>query len=64
MSMPVTFALPSGFHFTSIQLNKNYLSAMHVDKGNAGPSYIVGLGNFEGGNPPPQTRPRLGGKGR
>jgi hypothetical protein len=25
-------ALPEGFHFTSIQLNKNYLSAMHVDK--------------------------------
>jgi hypothetical protein len=31
------------------QVNKNYLSAMHVDKGNVGPSYIVGVGDFKGG---------------
>jgi hypothetical protein len=30
-------------------VNKNYMSAMHVDKGNVGPSYIVGVGDFEGG---------------
>jgi hypothetical protein len=42
-------ALPPDFHFTSIQVNKNYLSAMHVDKGNVGPSYIVGVGDFKGG---------------
>ena len=39
-----------GFVFTSIQVNKNYLSAMHVDKNNLGPSYIVGVGDYtEGG---------------
>lgn len=38
-----------GIAFTSIQVNKNYMSALHVDKGNAGPSHIVGLGQYEGG---------------
>ena len=38
------------FRFTSIQVNKNYLSALHVDKNNLGPSYIVGIGDYtEGG---------------
>ena len=38
------------FKFTSIQVNKNYLSALHVDKNNLGPSYIVGVGDYtEGG---------------
>ena len=32
------------FKFTSIQVNKNYQSAMHCDKNNLGPSYIVGVG--------------------
>ena len=32
------------------QVNKNYLSAMHVDKGNVGRSYIVGVGDFSGGD--------------
>jgi hypothetical protein len=29
-----------GFKFSSIQVNKNYLSGLHVDKNNLGPSYI------------------------
>eukprot|EP01043_Picozoa_sp_COSAG02_P002080 COSAG02_NODE_46_length_45443_cov_36.731497_32_plen_1137_part_00 len=37
------------FNFTSIQVNKNYLSAMHVDKNNLGPSYIVGVGDYTQG---------------
>ena len=37
------------FHFTTIQLNCNYDSALHVDANNAGPSAIVGLGDYEGG---------------
>jgi hypothetical protein len=41
--------LPSTFTFTSIQINKNYQSAMHVDAYNLGPSYIVGLGDYDGG---------------
>ena len=31
------------------QVNKNYSAALHVDKFNLGPSYIVGLGDFTGG---------------
>lgn len=38
-----------GFQFTSIQVNKNYLSALHVDKHNLGPSYIVGVGDYTDG---------------
>ena len=41
--------LPSSFKFTSIQLNHNFASALHVDDYNSGPSYIVGLGTYEGG---------------
>ena len=37
------------FFFTSIQVNKNYASALHVDRNYCGPSLIIGLGNFEGG---------------
>lgn len=36
------------FYFTSIQVNKNYASAIHVDRNNYGPSLIIGLGPFEG----------------
>ena len=32
-----------GFAFTSIQVNKNYASALHCDANNLGPSYIVGV---------------------
>jgi hypothetical protein len=36
------------FYFSSIQVNKNYASAIHVDRNNYGPSLITGLGSFEG----------------
>ncbi|KAK7248230.1 hypothetical protein SO694_0012908 [Aureococcus anophagefferens] len=41
--------LPAGFKFTSIQLNHNFSSELHVDDYNAGPSYICGLGTYSGG---------------
>eukprot|EP00658_Telonema_sp_P-2_P001808 TRINITY_DN10677_c0_g1_i1.p1 TRINITY_DN10677_c0_g1~~TRINITY_DN10677_c0_g1_i1.p1 ORF type:complete len:384 (-),score=67.91 TRINITY_DN10677_c0_g1_i1:237-1388(-) len=37
------------FEFTCIQVNKNYASVVHVDSNNLGPSYIIGLGNYTGG---------------
>lgn len=47
----VRFAKQSvpGIVFTSIQVNKNYMSALHIDRGNLGMSYIVGVGQYEGG---------------
>lgn len=38
-----------GFPFTSIQVNKNYESALHCDKKNLGPSAIIGLGDYTDG---------------
>lgn len=38
------------FPFTSIQVNKNSASALHVDSSNMGPSVIHGLGNYDGGD--------------
>lgn len=37
------------FPFTSIQLNYNYSTRPHVDKNNLGTSYIVGCGDYSGG---------------
>jgi len=37
------------FPFTSIQVNKNSTSKLHVDSSNAGPSLIHGLGEYRGG---------------
>eukprot|EP00427_Karlodinium_veneficum_P026883 CAMPEP_0169210182 /NCGR_PEP_ID=MMETSP1016-20121227/15075_1 /TAXON_ID=342587 /ORGANISM="Karlodinium micrum, Strain CCMP2283" /LENGTH=384 /DNA_ID=CAMNT_0009287699 /DNA_START=31 /DNA_END=1185 /DNA_ORIENTATION=- len=37
------------FEFTSIQVNKDYAAALHVDKNNAGTSMIIGLGDYSGG---------------
>lgn len=37
------------FKFTSIQYNKNQRAARHRDAKNMGVSYIVGLGNYKGG---------------
>ena len=34
------------FRFTTIQINCNYEAALHVDKFNLGPSYIVGVGDY------------------
>jgi len=39
----------SEFRFNAITINKNYATAMHTDKFNLGPSFIVALGDFEGG---------------
>ena len=37
------------FQFTTIQYNKNMRAARHVDGRNVGTSYIIGLGNYTGG---------------
>lgn len=41
--------LPTGFSYTSIQVNQNYQTAPHYDKGNTGDSYIIAFGHFSGG---------------
>lgn len=38
------------FKFTSIQFNKNHRTAKHKDANNVGSSYIVGLGDYSGGD--------------
>ena len=38
------------FEFTSVQLSYNYASRLHVDRNNVGSSYVIGLGNYVGGN--------------
>ena len=37
------------FRYTSFCLNKNYTAKKHSDKGNFGPSVLVALGDFKGG---------------
>jgi len=37
------------FPFTSLQVNKNHMFALHVDNRNVGPSLILGLGDYLGG---------------
>ena len=37
------------FRFTSIQVNKNNQTPLHVDRNNLGESAIVGLGDYRGG---------------
>ena len=44
----IAIAKPN-FKYTTIQVNKNVVSAPHVDKNNVGPSYIIALGDFIGG---------------
>eukprot|EP00929_Paragymnodinium_shiwhaense_P047967 TRINITY_DN24322_c0_g1_i1.p1 TRINITY_DN24322_c0_g1~~TRINITY_DN24322_c0_g1_i1.p1 ORF type:complete len:2197 (-),score=461.11 TRINITY_DN24322_c0_g1_i1:336-6926(-) len=39
----------AGFRYTTIQLNKDYATKMHVDGNNHGPSYIIGFGDYTGG---------------
>lgn len=39
----------SAFRYTSLQINKDYSSKPHADKNNLGPSRIIGLGNYQGG---------------
>jgi hypothetical protein len=38
------------FIYTTIQVNKNVFCEPHVDKNNVGPSYVIALGDFIGGN--------------
>tara|TARA_R110000765_G_scaffold18095_1_gene48777 strand:- start:339 stop:896 length:558 start_codon:yes stop_codon:yes gene_type:complete len=37
------------FECTTIQFNKNYKVKKHIDGNNVGESYIIGLGNYSGG---------------
>ena len=37
------------WYWTSITINKNYASRVHVDKNNVGPSIIKAFGDFSGG---------------
>jgi hypothetical protein len=41
--------LPPDFHWISIQVNENYQTAAHTDKGNRGESAILGFGDYSGG---------------
>ena len=51
------------FYNTAMQLNRNYLARLHVDKNDHGPSYIIALGEYEGGMqwcyPPASSARRL-----
>lgn len=42
--------LPDGFTWDAVQVNDNYSSQPHTDKGNRGESYIVGFGDYTGGD--------------
>jgi hypothetical protein len=37
------------FKFSSVQFNKNHRAAKHIDGRNMGVSYIIGLGDYTGG---------------
>jgi hypothetical protein len=37
------------YRFQAVTINKNHAAAKHVDKNNKGYSYIIGLGNYTGG---------------
>ena len=37
------------YKFDAVTINKNHAAAKHVDKNNKPPSYIIGLGNYTGG---------------
>lgn len=42
--------MPIGFEYSAITVNKNMNAKKHVDRVNGGLSYIIGLGDFTGGN--------------
>lgn len=42
--------LPKEFEYNQVVINKNFKTLKHKDAKNVGLSYIVGLGNYEGGN--------------
>ena len=48
--------LPADFYYTSIQLNLNYAAALHTDNNNMGKSFILGLGDYTGGELYVETR--------
>ena len=37
------------YGFEAVTINKNHAAAKHVDKNNKGHSYIIGLGDYTGG---------------
>ena len=37
------------YRFDAVTINKNHAAAKHIDKNNTGWSYIIGLGNYTGG---------------
>ena len=39
----------SGYKFEAVTINKNHAAAKHTDNNNRGHSYIIGLGNYTGG---------------
>ena len=41
---------PAGVDFTSVTVNCNYAAAPHRDKNNDGHSFLVGFGNYQGGD--------------
>eukprot|EP00729_Bicosta_minor_P002860 gene2860-15980_t len=51
--------LPKDFFYTSIQLNLNYAVALHTDNNNMGKSFIMGIGNYSGGQLYVETRGTL-----
>ena len=42
-------ATETNFFNITMQLNRNYSARLHVDKNNHGPSYIIALGEYQGG---------------
>ena len=44
------FHLPKYFFWTQVQINKNWAIQPHKDASNQGQSYIVGLGDYHGGD--------------
>ena len=38
------------YKFEAVTINKNHAAAKHTDKNNKGHSYIIGLGNYTGGD--------------
>ena len=44
------YHLPNDFKYSDIVINKNFRTQKHKDASNVGLSYIIGLGDYEGGN--------------
>ena len=44
------YILPKGIKYSAITVNKDMKAKKHIDGGNAGFSFITGLGDFKGGN--------------